>query len=215
MKKNISICVALLAVTLLVPGSLSAKNSFKKMQLTLRGGLDMFSAIGDASDYTAGENDFPVTPAYQAPVFGIGLAYFTSSSLAIEFNVRYGLSATVDLRDPSDGEPIAVDTPQHLMAAISLFQYVDLSRRMKLFISLAGGLEYRMAETREYTSALGSEIIISAPAKPVSPLVGAGVGFTYMFSDSLGISLACQGAYIVRDPAQFVISPALSLELKF
>lgn len=215
MKKNIFICVAILAVMLLAAGNLPAKNSFKKMQFTLRGGLNMFNANGKDSDYKAGENDFPVTPAYKAPVFGSGLTFFTSPSFAIGLDVCYGLSAKVDLRDPSDGETIPVDTPKNLVAALNLFQYFNLSKQMQLFISLGGGAEYRLAEEEEYLSNLGSTIIISAPAKPLAPLAAGGIGLQYMLSDALGINLECSAIYIFRDPAQILVSPALALVLKF
>ena len=218
MKKNIFIYVAVLAVMLLAAGNLSAiniKKNFKKTQLTLRGGLNMFRVNGAESEYVAGTNDFPVTPAYKESVCGIGLAFFTSPSFAIGFDFRYGLAAKVDLRDPSDGETIRVDTPKNLIAALNLYQYFNLSKQMQIFISLGGGGEYRMADDKEYTSNLGSKIIIAAPAKPFSPLAAAGIGFNYMFFDSLGISLECQGAYIFRTPKQILISPTLGINLKF
>jgi hypothetical protein len=215
MKKNIFICVVVLAVMVLAPGDLSAKNSFKKTQFTLCGGLNMFRVNGADSDYLTGINDFPVTPAYNAPAFGIGLTFFISPSFAVGFDVRYGFSAKVDLRDPSDGETIQADAPKNLIAEINLFQHFNLSKQMQLFISLGGGGEYRMVEEKEYMSNLGNKIIISAPAKPISPLAAAGIGLQYMFSNALGINLECRVTYIIRDPYQILVSPALALVLKF
>jgi hypothetical protein len=218
MKKNIFIYVAFLAVMLLAAGNLSAintQNSFKKTQLTLRGGLNMFSVNGADSDYVAGTNDFPVNPAYNATVFGIGLTFFTSPSFAIGFDVRYGFAAKVDLRDPSDGEIVNnVDTPKNLIASFNLYKYFNLSQQMQIFVSLGGGGEYRMADDIDYTGSLGSKIII-AIAKPFSPLAAGGIGFKYMFTDSLGVSLEFQGDYIFRTPAQILISPTLGINLKF
>jgi hypothetical protein len=225
MKKNTLIILTLTTILLLANFQLMAfqqpasksflKESFLRKQFCLRGGLNMFSVNGADSDYMAGTNDFPVTPAYQSPAFGFSFAVFTSRSFAVGLDVLYGLSAKVDLRDPSDGETIPVNMPKNLVAALNLFQYFNLSEQMQLFVSLGGGAEYRMAEEEKYLSNLGSEIIISAPAKPLSPLAAAGIGLQYMLSAALGINLECWATYIFRDPAQVLFSPALALVLKF
>ena len=225
MKKNTLIILTIIIILLIANFQLMAiqqptrksflKESFLKKQFCLRGGLNMFSVNGADSDYMAGTNDFPVTPAYQSPTFGFSFAVFTSRSFAVGLDVRYGLSTQVDLRDPSDAETIPVDTPKNLVVALNLFQYFNLSKQMQLFISLGGGTEYRMAEDKEYLSNLGSTIIISAPATPLSPLAAGGIGLQYMFSDALGINLECWATYIFRDPAQILVSPALALVLKF
>jgi hypothetical protein len=225
MKKNMPIMLTALTILLLANFQLPAiqqqaeksflKEIFLRKQFCLSGGLSMFGVNGKGNDYMAGTNDFPVTPAYQSPAFGLSFAVFMSRSFAVGIDVRYSLSAKVDLHDPSDGETIQVDTPKNLIAAVSLFQYFKLSKRAQLFISLGGGTEYRLAEDMEYVSALGSEISISAPAKPLSPLAAAGIGLQYMFSTALGINLECRATYVFRDPAQILFSPVLALVLKF
>ena len=132
MGKNKLIIFTLITVSLLVNMPLMAgrqsarknilQESFLKKQFCLRGGLGMFSVNGAEGDYAAGANDFPVTPAYQSPAFGFGFAVFTSRSFAVGLDFRYGLSASVDLRDPSDGETISADTPKNLTAAIQSLQ---------------------------------------------------------------------------------------------
>ena len=225
MKKNTNIMLMLTIILLLASFQLMAiepsakksflKESFPKKQFCLRGVLNMFSVNGAVSDYMAGSNDFPVTPAYQSPALGFGFAVFSARSFAVGLDINYGLSTQVDLRDPSDGETIQVDTTKSLVAALNLSQYVNLSRQMQLFISLGGGAEFRMADDTEYISNLGSKIVINAPAKPFSPLATAGIGLQYMFSAALGISLECLATYIFRDPPQILVAPALALVLKF
>jgi len=225
MKKNPSIILA--AMTMLLFAGLglraiepaarkkSSTGRFLREQFRLSCGLNMFAASGSNGDYSAGSNDFPVTPAYQSPAFGLGFAHFFSRSFAVGLDVGYGLSAAVDLRDPSDGETVPVDTPKNLIAVLSMLQCLDLSRQMCLFFSLGGGAEYRMGEDREYGSASGSRIIIGAPAKPLSPLAAVGVGLRCMFSPALGVDLECRASYIFRDPVQLLIAPTLALVLKF
>ena len=225
MKKKPFILLTMIPLLLLVNYGLMAiepsakkrflKETFLSSQICLHVGLNRFSADGADSDYMAGTNDFPVIPAYQSPAFGISCAFFTSRSFAVGVDLSYGLSTSVDLRDPADGETIQADTPKNLLAVFNLFQYFDLSRQMRLFVSLGGGAEYRIAEDREYQSDLGSRIIISAPAKPLSALVAIGMGMQYMFSAALGINLECQADCVFRDSAQLLISPVLALVFKF
>ncbi|MCX6555924.1 MAG: hypothetical protein NTW95_00595 [Candidatus Aminicenantes bacterium] len=215
MKKNLGLGVVALAVVWLIAGDLAAITVPKKKQFTLRGGLNLFSACGSASDYRPGENDFPVNPAFTAPAAGIGLTFFSSPSAAIGFDVAYGASANVDLRDPADGETIRAATPKSLMAACSLFQYLRLSRRLQFSVSLGAGAEMRMAKGEEYISDLGSRIIISAPAPVISPLAVAGIGWQWLLSREMAVGLECRAFCFFRGPVQFLVSPALTLGLKF
>lgn len=215
MKRNLKAGVVVLAAMGLIAGELAAINVPKKKQFTLRGGLNLFSACGSASDYQPGQNDFPVTPAFTAPAVGIGLAFFSSPSAAIAFDVAYGASVHVDLRDPSDGETIRATTPKSLMAACSLFHYLRLSRRLQFSVSFGAGAEIRMAEEEEYVSDLGSRILIGAPAPAISPLAVAGIGGQWLLSRELAVGLECRVFYFFRGPIQFLAAPALTLGLKF
>jgi len=175
----------------------------------------MFPSSGSDGDYVPGVNDFPVTPAHQAPALGVGLTFPGSRSLAFGVNVSYGLSARVDLRDPSDNETIQAEPPKSILAVLNIAKAIDLSRRMQLLISLGAGGEYRMGGDQEYVSSLGNRIVLLAPEKPFSPLAALAAGVHYMFADSLGVALDVQGAYVFRDPAQLLITPSLGLILKF
>lgn len=186
----------------------------KKTRFILRAGLNMFQSNGSDGDYIAGVNDFPSTPAYQAPVLGIGLLFPSSKSLAFGVNVSYGLSAQVDLRDPSDGETIQAEPPKSLLAVLNLAKTIQFSRQMQLLVSLGAGAEYRMGGDQEFVSSLGNRIIMKAPEKPFSPLVALAAGLHYMIADSLGVALDLQGAYVFRDPSQLLVTPSLGLILK-
>ncbi len=230
MKKHVAFAV--IVVLLLAAGNLAAAKTSKtdkaakaaktdkagktarKKQLILRAGLNMFQSSGSDGDYVAGANDFPVTPSYQAPALGIGLVFPGSKSLAFGVNVSYGLSAQVDLRDPSDGETIQVDPPKSLLAVLSAAKAFDISRQMQLLVSLGAGGEYRMGGDQEIVSSLGSRVILSSPEKPFSPLIALAAGLHYLFTDSLGVALDLQGAYIFRDPSLLLITPSLGLILK-
>jgi len=220
MKKNTLIIVTIISMLLLakmqlVGYQLPVKKSFQKKQFCLRGGLNMFGSNGADSDYVAGANDFPVTPAYQSSVLGFGFAFFTSRSFAIGLDIRYGLSAAVDLRDPSDGETIPVDTPKNFTAVFNLYKYFDFSKRLGLYVSVGGGLENLMAEEKEYLSNLGNKIIIAGPDKALSPLAAGALGLQAMLSRSLGLAFDFQAAYVFRKKNQLLLSPSLALVFKF
>lgn len=224
MKKNKPALPALILVLLFACGQLAAierpgqgnplRASFLKTQFCLRGGLNWFGVNGADSDYEAGKNDFPVTPAYQSPVFGLGFAFFTSRHFAVGLDVRYGFSTPVDLRDPADGETIPVDTPKNLTAVFNLYKHFDFSRRLGFYVSIGGGIENLMVEEKETVSDLGNKIIIAAPEKALSPLAAGGIGLQAMLSRSLGIAFDLQAFYIARKTAQILISPSLALVLK-
>ena len=194
--------------------AVKAVKTAKKTQFILRAGLNMFQSSGSDGDYIAGVNDFPFTPAHQAPALGIGLNFPGSKSLAFGVNVSYGLSAQVDLRDPSDNETIRVEPPKSILAVLNVAKAIVLSRQMQLLISLGAGGEYRMGGDQEFVSSLGNRIVLSAPKKPFSPLAALAAGVHYMLADSLGVALDVQGAYIFRDPAQLLVTPSLGLILK-
>jgi hypothetical protein len=220
MKKNNFVIFAMAAVLLLINGRLMAirqpaRISFLKHQFCLHGGLNLFAINGTDSDYVAGINDFPTIPAYQSQAFGLGFSVFTSRSFAVGLDFRYGLSVQIDLRDPSDGETITVDTPNNLSAIFNLYKYFDLSRRLGVVVSLGGGVENLDAEEKEYLSSLGSRIIIAGPEKAISPLASGGIGLQAMLNRSLGIVFDFQALYIFRKTAQMLFSPSLALVLKF
>ena len=181
----------------------------------LLGGLNMFSVHGADSDYAAGTNDFPVTSAYQNPVMGFSFAVFTSRSFAYGLDVRYGLSASVDRRDPADEETIQADTPKNLTAVFNLYKYFVFSGRLGLYASIGGGMENLMVQEKEYVSDLGNKIVVAAPEKTLSPLAAGGIGLQAMLSKSLGFAFDIQAAYIFRKTAQILVAPSLALVLKF
>ena len=220
MKKNTLVIVTIVSMLLLanmqlVAYELPAKKSFLKKQFCLRGGLNMFGSNGADSDYVAGSNDFPTTPSYQSQAFGLGFAVFTSRSFAVGLDVRYGLSAQVDLRDPFDGETITVDTPKNLSAVFNFYKYFDLSRRLGVVVSVGGGVENLEAEEKEYLSSLGNKIIITGPEKAISPLAAGALGLQAMLSRSLGLAFDFQAAYVFRNKNQLLLSPSLALVFKF
>ena len=213
MSKRNFIVIAAVALALLA-ADLPAARTAKKTQLILRAGYNLFQSNGSDGDYVAGENDFPVTPAYGAAALGLGISASRSKSMAFGLDVRYGLAGQVDLRDPSDGEVVQADTPKSLLAVAGITRFFELSSRLQLALTLGAGAEYLMAGDREFVSALGNKIVIPAPEKPFSPLAAVGAGVRARLSDTLGLALEVQGAYILRQNAQLLITPSLGLVLE-
>ncbi len=208
---EIAFMILLLAAAL----DLAAAGPARKPQFTLRAGLNLFQACGSDGDYVAGENDFPVTPAHQAPSVGIGLTFASGGSLALGIDVQYGLAATVDLRDPSDGEAVQADTPAALLAVLRLSKSIPLTRALRLIVSVGGGGEFRMGGDQEFVSSLGNRIVLEAPEKPFSPLAAAGAELQARLSPALALALEVRAAYLFRDPAVLLVTPALGLVLGF
>lgn len=215
MKRNACIVMALAAILLAAAADLAAAPSARKTQFTLRAGLNLFQASGGEGDYVAGANDFPVTPAHQAPAAGIGLTFGGKGSLAFGLDVQYGLAATVDLRDPSDGESIQAETPAGFLAVLRLTQFIPLSQSLRLAVFLGGGGEFRMGGDQEFVSSLGNRIVLEAPEKPFSPLAAAGAALQVQLSPAMGLALELRGAYLFRDPAVLLVTPSLGLVLGF
>jgi hypothetical protein len=203
--------VLLLFPALLLP----AAGGHKKISLELVGGVNWFAAAGSDSDHVAGENDFPGSPAYSAPALGLRAALLVSPRWAWTFDARYGLSAAIDLRDPSDQETVRVDAPGYLTAVAGGRRLFVLSRSLALHAAIGAGIEYRRVEEREFISDLGSKIIITAPARPLSPLLAADIGLRYEFTAALAIGVECRAACALRRPALWAVTPALVLALRF
>jgi hypothetical protein len=214
MKTKKILCIAAAVLLLLTAGQLGAAGK-KNSRIALLGGLNMFAAIGSDSDYVAGENDFPVTPSYQAPAVGLRLTFAGSRRMAWGLDIRYGLAGTVDRRDPSDNETVSVDTPQNLTAVLVAQGTIDLTDQLSLLLMLGGGAEYRLASEKTFTSSLGNKIVVGKPDKPFSPLAVAGLGLQYMFGDNFGVLAEARLAYAVRTPSQMVIAPALGVVIGF
>lgn len=211
-KRNVIVIAA--AALALLAADLPAARAAKKTQLILRAGYNLFQSNGSDGDYVAGENDFPVTPAYGAAALGLGIHFSRSQSMAYGLDVRYGLAGQVDLRDPSDGEVVRVDTPKSLLAVAGITRFIELSGRLRLALSLGAGVEYLTAGDQEFISALGNKIVIPSPEKPFSPLAAIGAGLRATLNDSLGLAMEVQGAYIFRRSAQLLITPSLGLVLE-
>ena len=203
--------VLLLLSALLLP----AAGQPKKFSLALLGGVNLFAASGSDSDYVAGENDFPRSPAYSAPSLGFRAAYLVSPRWAWAIDVRYSLAAAIVRSDPSDQETVRVDAPEYLTAVAGGQRSFRLSRSLTLCAAVGAGIEYRLVEEKEFISNLGSKIIIGAPAQPLSPLLAAGIGLRYEFAGALAVGVECRAAYTLREPALWAVTPALVLELKF
>jgi len=205
-----AVVVLLLFSALLLP----AAGQRKKVSLELLGGMNLFAASGSDSDYVAGENDFPRSPAYSAPGLGFRAAFLVSPRWAWTIDARYGNSAAIDLSDPSDHETVRVDAPVYLTAVAGGQRSFRLSRSLILCAMMGAGIEYRLVEEKEFFTDLGSKIIIGAPAQPLSPLLAAGIGLQYEFTAALAVGVECRAAYTLREPALWVVIPAMVLALK-
>ncbi len=214
MKPGKHLRMAALVLLLLFDLLLPAAGQRKKVSLALLGGMNLFAASGSDSDYIAGENDFPRSPAYTAPAMGLRAAFLVSPRWAWTIDARYGLSAAIDVSDPSDHETVRVDAPGYLTAVAGGQTFFGLSPSLNLYAAIGAGIEYRQVEEKEFISDLGNKIVIVPPAKPWSPLLAAGIGLQYEFAEALAMGVECRAAYTLREPALWVVTPVLFLALR-
>lgn len=193
MKKTIHLIFVLLIV-----GSYGVAQG-KRAQISLFGGVNHVFAYGSVDDYVSGENDFPEVPSHTPSTYGASLAFFFSDTVGIEFDGRYTASTKVILKDPSDQDTVEVDTlERYSLTANLLFQMPTGSFRP--YLCVGGGIDKIQAEDQTYTSEYGYEIELSAPERTLDPLVQAGGGVHFLFSDVFGLRIDLRYVYIFSDP---------------
>jgi outer membrane protein W len=173
----------------------------QKYQIFLFGGVNYHFMYGSENDYVLGENDFPVTPAHVAPLFGLAYGNFSSGGIGVELEGKYTLSCGVSLEDPSDKDIVEVDTSRHLTLVLNVIY--QLSRgKFRPYILAGGGADLVMARDAVYTSKYGYEILVPAPSKKerVDVQVHAGGGAQFRLCKNLGLRADVRHVWIFDKP---------------
>jgi outer membrane protein W len=161
----------------------------KKTAFSLFGGIHSVLKYGSESDYSPGDNDFPMTPAHTPPTFGLSFLYQFSGLLGLEVDGRYTLSSKVTLTDPSDGDTVSVDTLQH--AGLTLNALIFLGNgSFRPYLALGAGGDIALsAKEQTLTTSLGYEVTFLPPDKKTEVVADAGLGLMFNIGPALGLRL--------------------------
>jgi outer membrane protein W len=185
--------------------------------LSIFGGAHYVLSYGSEDDYSPGENDFPVTPAHAAPVFGLSATHRLSGRLAAEIDGRFAPGSEVTLTDPSDGDTVKVDTLRRLTATVNVLLFLGRGAFRPYILAGAGADILVGAEEQTLTTELGYDVTFSPPEKKVDPTVSAGFGALYFLGPSLGLRLDARYVLLPKSgsrPSIHGLSAAAGLTLR-
>jgi hypothetical protein len=152
-----------------------AMGKFKKVYILFNGIFSIQHQLGDNNDYTAGVNDFPVTPTHKEFGLGCGLMINFSEKLAAQLVGDYLFGTEVEKEDPSDGEIVMYRTYNNINVMGSMI--LKFGRKNQFFTSGGGGINFiNPYDDKELEGSLGSLIIISAPESKINPMISFGGG---------------------------------------
>jgi len=196
----------------------SAAAQEAKMSISLMGGVLHTREYGSTEDYQLGENDFPVTPAHAPLSFGLALGYSIWKGLGAELDVRYHLSSSVTLEDPSDGDRITIDSSRHNTITANLVYRFGLGK-FQPFLMTGIGIDTLVGEEQQtLTSDLGYEITLEPPEKKSVLVWNGGLGCIYMLSSRLGLRIDIRYVHISGTeevPALNVVNAMAGLIIRF
>jgi hypothetical protein len=139
------------------------------------GTLAAVQEMGSTSDYVAGENDFPVTPAHLEYGPGLGAILNIAPQLDFQLTSEYLFGADVEKTDPTDGETYTYRTYDNINFLGSLM--LKFGGNPRFFVTAGGGLNIlKPYDDKQDIGSLGSIILIEAPDKKTNPMVVFGGG---------------------------------------
>lgn len=185
-----------------------------RLQISLSAGMSHVFEYGSVEDYVFSENDFPITPAHNSLKFGISLAYFFSTRMAIELDTRYFLPSRVTIEDPSDQDTVEIDTSNHL--SLSLNAICKISKgKIQPYLAMGGGIDKILGKDQSAVTEYGFEIQFYRPEKTVDFSVNAGGGIQFSRNSKMGIRLDIRYIVIFSEPTVTSLNPSLGIFIRF
>lgn len=157
-----------------------------RFTLSAGGGFERVFSYGSDSQYAAGENDFPVTPAHLTGMASLRLAIGVAGRLDLTLEGRYGFSRTIRLSDPYDGDEVDIATAKRWSLALG-FRYFLAAGRIRPWLSAGAGMEWLAAKEQLALSRFGFEVFFAPPEDPSALLVQAGAGMEVALSKAWGL----------------------------
>jgi outer membrane protein W len=159
----------------------------RRFQAGLAVGWSHVYEYGTTEQYAIDSNDFPVMPAHSSACFGVAFQYLVFQRLGFAFEGLYYFSSPITLVDPSDQDTVKISVAEHYSAAVGLKFYFLRGEKIGAYLIAGGGIDKISKKSREYTSAYGYMVELTAPPKSVDPFAEAGIGFEYNLNPSLGL----------------------------
>lgn len=171
--KVFTILIVFICVPLFCPFETDARARFQLFVTLAR-----IQEMGSVSDYVAGDNDFPVTPAHFEYGGGLGIMFNLSQRLDFQVTGEYIFGANVDKTDPSDGETYIYRTYDNIDILGSLL--FKFGSKPRFFLTAGGGMNIlNPYNDKEERGSLGSVILIEAPEKKTNPMIVFGGGVIF------------------------------------
>ncbi len=169
-----------------------------KLEISLLGGTARIGAFGEAVDYQAGTNDFPVTPKHNAGAFGGVLGMSLGRYFGLELGARYQTGADVVLTDPSDEDTVPLKTSAHASAVLRALLEFPLGP-VRLYALAGGGLDLLSGEAQSAVTRYGYVVDFEKPTKSTRTLAEAGGGCKVFIGSRFGLRAEARYAVIFAD----------------
>ena len=108
-------------------------------------------------------------------------------NFVFEADVRFHLSSSLTLEDPSDGDMISLDSSQHITLTGNLYYRFSLDKIVPYVLIGAGIDALTGTKDQTLTSELGYEITVFSPAKKSSPVLNIAVGCLFPLNQKLDL----------------------------
>lgn len=175
---------------------------------------NFIGSSGSSDDYLEGENEFPLVSPYQNYGAGFGLTFGKVVFAGIEGH--YNLSGKATLTDPTDDDTLEINTYKYASGIFTLGMNLVRNQTVRLYINGGGGVRYNLdAETQNYTSDLGFEVIIEPPEKKFFLEAFGGAGLELYLSQSTGLFFSGRYSYVDTDDPQMAIVVLTGLVYRF
>ncbi len=186
------------AILALLAACVSLSAADRPFTLSLGGGLHPVFTVGEAGNYQAGINDFPVTPSHSPAWAGLSLGWSPGRWL-FELEARWIAPSAVVLEDPFDGDTLALDTSARLGVTLGIFYRLSMGR-LQPYLGAAAGLDAILAGEVQATSRYGYTIVLPAPSfqDRFDPLLTAGGGVLVRITRWLGARLDARYVWVLE-----------------
>ena len=164
-------------------------------------GLDHVVASGSASDYKAGLNDFPVSPAYDTTANVLIVNHEIAKKIFVGFDLRLFLDTKIKKQNPLTDDRISVPTYSHICITANFTYKLERHYRGTYFTIGAGVDNLINAHDEIIASEKRHNYTMIAPGKKTNLALSFGGGLYYFFySEFFGAVIDYRYIYINSSP---------------
>jgi len=180
--------IAIIAILFLshVPAFTQEQSEVKprKLSFWFNLGYQYLGSSGLNSQYEAGINDFPVTPAHAAPHarFLVGYRFLEKTEFLLDMTM-YATTKVTKI-DPSDGDEIKVETASRFSASLSAHHYLK-EGVLNHYLSLGLGIDQIDGEPYTLSTKYGYSYVVEQPVRETDLFTAVGIGSQLKFDEML------------------------------